>query len=96
MAVTELRCPGCSAPLGPTADASQVCRVAVLLEHTGSRKLAVIAALREHVDLGVAEARRLVEGAPCVLVASLGGQKARALLASLESAGATARLEAVP
>jgi ribosomal protein L7/L12 len=42
--------------------------VAVHLDDAGTRKIAVIAALREHTDLGIAEARPLVERAAGVVV----------------------------
>lgn len=69
--------------------------VAVLLDGAGSHKLAVIHALRQHVDLGVSEAKRLVESAPCVLVSAISASKGAALLAALQAAGAQARVRAL-
>lgn len=69
--------------------------VAVLLDGVGPHKLAVMHALREHVDLAVSEAKRLVESAPCVLVPTVSASKGRALLAALQAAGAEARVRAL-
>ncbi|MGZ3456153.1 MAG: ribosomal protein L7/L12 [Polyangiales bacterium] len=66
---------------------------AVLLEHVGADKVAVMKVLRAHVDLGIAEAKRIVERAPCVLIESLEGSRAAAFVAALTEAGASARLQ---
>ena len=66
--------------------------VAVLLDDVGSNKFAVIHALREHADMGVSEAKRLVENAPCVLVDTTSAARGQALLAALLAAGARARV----
>jgi large subunit ribosomal protein L7/L12 len=62
----------------------------VTLEDVGRNKLAVIAAIRAEVDLGVAEAKRLVAEAPSVVVTGVDDAQARALVAALEAAGAKA------
>jgi len=69
--------------------------VSVWLDALGSRKAAVIAALRTQVDLGIKEAKELVESAPCRLVERLTAQKGDALARALADAGGRARVEPV-
>ena len=65
---------------------------AVHLESVGEDRISVMKVVRAHVDLGVADAKRLVDGAPCVLVEALEGGRAASFVAALVDAGATARL----
>jgi large subunit ribosomal protein L7/L12 len=65
--------------------------VAVLLDDAGPRKVAVIHAVREHLGLGIAEAKRVVESAPCTLVEVVEARRGEALLRDLTAAGARAR-----
>jgi ribosomal protein L7/L12 len=67
--------------------------VRLWLESSGTNKMAVIRAVREHMDVALADARHLVESAPCVLVAALEGNRANAFCDALIAAGATARTE---
>lgn len=71
-----------SIPLPPDVD--------VLLDDAGPSKAAVIAALRAHVDLGLPDAKRLVENAPSVLAQKMDGEKGQALVDALRKAGAKA------
>lgn len=83
------------------ADADVVSRemaipvVAVLLEETGARKPAVMAALINNLDrtrMNLAQAKTLVEHTPCTVIEAIDADKGRALLAALEAAGARASL----
>ncbi len=67
--------------------------VRVRLDGVGEDRLATIVAIRQHLDLGLREARRLVERAPVVLADSMDERQARVLVAALEKAGARARIE---
>jgi ribosomal protein L7/L12 len=69
--------------------------VSVWLDALGSRKAAVIAALRTHVDLGIKEAKELVESVPCRLVERLTAEKGAALARSLADAGGRVHVEPV-
>jgi large subunit ribosomal protein L7/L12 len=66
--------------------------VSVLLEEAGGNKLAVIVAIRQHVDLGIQETRQLVERAPAVVVESMEEPHALELVRDLQKAGARARV----
>jgi ribosomal protein L7/L12 len=63
----------------------------VLLDDVGASKAAVLKVVREHIDLGLVEAKNLVESAPCVLIRSLEGSRANALRDALVRVGARAR-----
>lgn len=82
-AIASVACREEVIPLPPDAD--------VLLDDAGDAKVAVIAALRAHVDMSLLDAKRLVESAPCVLVAGMDGEMGQALIAALIAAGAKAR-----
>ncbi len=64
----------------------------VMLAAVGAKKFAVIATLREHVDLGIAEAKTLVEKAPSVVATAMEQPRAEALVGALQAAGAQAHL----
>lgn len=64
----------------------------VVLAMGGAKKFAVIATLREHIDLGIAEAKTLVEQAPSVVASAMEQPRAEALVAALRAAGAQAHL----
>jgi len=65
--------------------------VDVFLDAVGRNKLAVITAIRAHVDIGVNDARALVGRAPCTVASGMTADKGRALCEALVTAGATAR-----
>ena len=69
--------------------------VSVWLDAIGSRKAAVIAALRTHIDLGIKEAKELVESAPCRLVERLTAEKGDSLARALTDAGGRVHIEPV-
>src|SRR5206468_3649108 len=62
---------------------------AVILEREGADKLAVMKVVRSTLDLGLAEVKDLVDGAPCMLVEALEGTRAAAFVAALIAAGAS-------
>lgn len=64
----------------------------VTLESAGPRELAVIVALRAEIELTIPEAKRIVAETPCVIATGVDDAFARTLVASLQAAGATARL----
>ena len=66
--------------------------VRVVLESVGQDRLATIVAIRQHLDVGLQEARRLVDRTPAVMVESMEERPALALIAALEKAGARARV----
>jgi ribosomal protein L7/L12 len=64
----------------------------VQLDAIGPQHVAVIKVVREHLDLGMTEAKHLIDSAPCVLVKSLEGGRAQLFYDALLHAGASARL----
>ena len=65
----------------------------VQLKDGGSQKIQVIKALREVTDLGLKEAKDLVDGAPKIVKEGLSKADAEALLKKLEEAGAKAEIK---
>ena len=66
--------------------------VDVILTATGSKKIAVIKAIREMTQLGLAEAKSASESVPHVLFTSVNEEFAAHAKAKLESAGASAEI----
>ena len=67
--------------------------VSVVLVARGPRKIHVIKALRDATGIGLKEARDLVEAqVPVTVAESLPSERAEALVAALQAAGATAEL----
>ena len=65
----------------------------VELKETGSNKIGVIKAVREMTDLGLKEAKDLVEGAPKIVKENVAKEEAQAMKAKLEGAGAKVELK---
>jgi len=68
--------------------------LSVVITGYGDRKISVIQAVRDaRPDLGLAEAKALVEGAPATVKSGLSAADATALQHSLEAAGATVSVQ---
>ena len=65
----------------------------VVLSAAGDKKVAVIKAVRAATDLGLKEAKDLVDGAPKTVKEAMKKDEAEALVASLQEAGAQAELK---
>ena len=65
----------------------------VILKEMGDKKLAVIKAVRALTQLGLKEAKDLVEGAPSTIREAVDKETAEAAKTSLEEAGATVELK---
>jgi large subunit ribosomal protein L7/L12 len=65
----------------------------VMLKDAGSQKIAVIKAVKAATDLGLKEAKDLVDAAPKVIKEGLKKEEAEELKKQLEEAGATVELE---
>ena len=65
----------------------------VVLSAAGDKKVAVIKAVRAATDLGLKEAKELVDGAPKTVKEGMKKDEAEALVASLQEAGAQAELK---
>jgi len=80
---------------GPAAGAAAEEKDDFTLELTnaGAQKIAVIKAVKEALNLGLKEAKDLVDGAPAVVKENMKKDEAEALKAKLEEAGATITLK---
>ena len=65
----------------------------VELTSIGDKKINVIKAVRELTQLGLKEAKELVDGAPAVLKEALPKEEAEGMKSKLEEAGATVTLK---
>ncbi|MDR0691221.1 MAG: 50S ribosomal protein L7/L12 [Streptococcaceae bacterium] len=65
----------------------------VELTTVGDGKIKVIKAVREATNLGLKEAKELVDGAPSAIKENISKEEAEALKASLEEIGATVTLK---
>ncbi|MBL9103227.1 MAG: ribosomal protein L7/L12 [Myxococcales bacterium] len=83
---------GASAELRRIAGSPSPGEFAVFLESFGHHKIAVIKTVREHLGLGLKEAKDLVESAPTVLKEGLSHDEAAALQRGLVEAGATVEI----
>jgi large subunit ribosomal protein L7/L12 len=66
----------------------------VVLEAGGDRKISVIKEVRGLTDLGLKEAKDLVDGAPSTILAKVDAQQADAARVRLEAAGAVVTVRA--
>lgn len=64
----------------------------VILKDAGSQKVAVIKAVKDITNLGLGEAKALVDGAPKTILEKAKTEDAEAAKKKLEEAGATAEL----
>lgn len=80
---------------GPVAEAEEVVEKStftITLKDAGSNKIGVIKAVREITELGLKEAKDLVESAPQNIKEDVQKEDAEAMKAKLEEAGATVEL----
>lgn len=85
---------GAAAPAASAEPAEEKTSFDVVLASAGAQKIAVIKAVREiKPDLGLKEAKDLVEGAPKELLKGAKKEDAEAAKEKLEAAGATVELK---
>jgi large subunit ribosomal protein L7/L12 len=83
-----------AAPVGGgEAAAEEKTEFDVELTSIGDKKINVIKAVRELTQLGLKEAKELVDGAPAVLKEALPKEEAEGMKSKLEEAGATVTLK---
>jgi len=80
--------PGAAAP-GAVAPAEEQTEFAVVLASVGEKKIQVIKEVRVITNLGLKEAKDLVDGAPKPVKEGVSKQEAEEIKAKLEGAGAT-------
>ncbi len=79
---------------GGEAAAEEKAEFDVILKGDGGQKIQVIKAVREAVSgLGLADAKKLVEGAPCPVLEGASKEDAEAAKEKLEAAGAEIELK---
>ena len=83
---------GASAEAGDEA-AEEKSSFDVVLTASGDKKVAVIKAVRAATDLGLKEAKDLVDGAPKTVKEGAKKDEAEALVAALQEAGAQAEMK---
>jgi large subunit ribosomal protein L7/L12 len=89
--------PVAAAPAGgagaAAAEAEEQTEFTVLLKDAGSKKIQVIKVVREVTNLGLKEAKDLVDGAPSTVREGVPKAEAQAIKAKLEEQGATVELK---
>ncbi|MDP3970341.1 MAG: 50S ribosomal protein L7/L12 [bacterium] len=81
------------APAGGETEAEEKSSFDVELSEVGSNKIAVIKVVRAATELGLKEAKEIVDAAPKLVKEALKKEEAEALKASLEEAGAKVTLK---
>ena len=82
-----------AAPAGEAAAAEEKIEFDVVLEGFGDNKIGVIKVVRAITDLGLKEAKALVEGAPTNVLEGVNKERAEEVKAQLEEAGAAITLK---
>ena len=78
---------------GEAAEAEEKSAYDVVITAAGDKKVAVIKAVRAATDLGLKEAKDLVDGAPKTVKEGASKDDAEALVAALQEAGAQAEMK---
>lgn len=82
-----------AAPAAGAAEAEEKTEFDVVLEGFGDNKIQVIKAVRELTNLGLKEAKEVVEGAPKPVAEGVNKEKAEEIKGKLEEAGAAVTLK---
>ena len=82
-----------AAPAAGAAEAEEKTEFDVVLEGFGDNKIQVIKAVRELTNLGLKEAKEVVEGAPNAVLEGAKKEDAEAAKETLEAAGAAVTLK---
>ena len=82
-----------AAPAAGAAEAEEKTEFDVVLEGFGDNKIQVIKAVREHTNLGMKQAKEVVEGAPKAVLEGAKKEDAEAAKEKLEAAGAAVTLK---
>ncbi len=82
-----------AAPAAGAAEAEEKTEFDVVLEGFGDNKIQVIKAVRELTNLGLKEAKEVVEGAPKAVLEGVKKEDAEAAKEKLEAAGAAVTLK---
>ena len=84
---------GAGSDAGEAAEVEEKTAFDVVIIAAGDKKVAVIKAVRAATDLGLTEAKDLVDGAPKTVKEGASKDDAEALVAALQEAGAQAEMK---
>ena len=85
--------PAAAAAAAPAEEEEEKTEFDVILKDVGAKKIEVIKAVRALTNLGLKEAKELVEGAPSTVAEQIGKDAANDAKAKLEEAGATVEVK---
>jgi large subunit ribosomal protein L7/L12 len=88
MAMAAVAVPGAGAAAAP-AEAEEKTEFDVLLNEVGAKKIQVIKVVRQLTNLGLREAKDLVDGAPSTVLTAVNKEVAEDAKSKLEAEGAT-------
>jgi large subunit ribosomal protein L7/L12 len=88
MAMAAVAVPGAGAAAAP-AEVEEKTEFDVLLNEVGAKKIQVIKVVRQLTNLGLREAKDLVDGAPSTVLAAVNKEVAEDAKSKLEAEGAT-------
>jgi large subunit ribosomal protein L7/L12 len=88
MAMAAVAMPGAGAAAAP-AEAEEKTEFDVLLNEVGAKKIQVIKVVRQLTNLGLREAKDLVDGAPSTVLTAVNKEVAEDAKSKLEAEGAT-------
>lgn len=93
-AAVPLAAPGATAPqAGEAAAEEEKAEFTVILKSVGDKKINVIKTVREVTDLGLKEAKDLVDGAPKPIKEGVPKEEAEEIKKKFETVGATVELQ---
>ena len=92
VAVAAVGAPVAGAP-GDAAAAEEQTEFSVVLQAAGEKKIQVIKVVRAITNLGLKEAKDLVDGAPQAVKEGIAKDEAESIRAQLEEAGATVEIK---
>ncbi len=92
VAAAPAAAPAAGAPAAPAAPAEEKTEFTVILKEVGPNKINVIKAVRELTNLGLKEAKDLVEAAPKPVKEGVSKAEAEAAKKKLEEAGAVVEI----
>jgi len=85
--------PGAGGGAAPAAPAEEKTAFDVVLKSGGEKKIQVIKVVRAHTNLGLKEAKDLVDGAPKTVKEGIPKEEAEKLKKELEESGATVEIK---
>jgi large subunit ribosomal protein L7/L12 len=85
--------PGAAAAEAPAEEAEEQTEFDVMLTAVGDQKIQVIKVVRELTNLGLREAKEVVDGAPSAVLKAVPKDQAEAAKAKLAEVGATAEVK---